>query len=484
MSLRLTAFKGIRWNFVAMVIATLGGLVQIYLLVRFLEKSDFGIMAIINAIIAFFMIFVGYGVDNSIIHKEKISSSQLSTLYWLTLFLGSIMTIIVYFMSSLIALFFGEAGLEQGLKVIAAVFFINSLGYPLKAKLSKELYFKELSIISIAGNLSAIIITISLAMQGFGVYALIYGTLLKSLIDTILSFRYGFKIYELKFLFILRDVDFFLRFGLFQVGENILNFLSKQIDIFIIGKFLGMEMLGIYDVIKKLLQRPLFMINPIITNVSFPLMSKFQNDISRLTEVYLRQLNYICALNFPIYIFLFINADLVIELIFGADWLAHKTIFCIISLNFLLASSLNPIGSLLMAKGKVDLSFYWNLGLFFIGPAVIFYGVQWGLTGVAISTFLLYLFLIIPNYSILVRAIINPGFKPYFRQILLPLLLSLIMGACCYIISTIIDFPPVIQILLLAIVAATIYSLQTYWFNRKLFSDALTLIKKNVTSTN
>ena len=484
MNLKLIAFKGIRWNVVGTVVAAVGGLLQIYILVRYLEKSDFGLMAIVNTTITFSMIFIGFGIDNSIIHKEKINSIQLSTLYWLTLTLGVIMTILIYFLSPFIAFFFGEEELELILKTIAIIFFLNSTGYPFKAKLSKELCFRELAIIGIASNLCSLVVILYLAIRGFGVYSLVYGTILRSIIDMIFSFWYGFKNYTLKCLFTLKEVHFFLRFGFFQMGENILNFLSKQVDVLIIGKVLGMEMLGIYDVIKKLLQRPVFMINPIITNVSFPLMSKFQNNVSKLTKTYLRQLNYICALNFPVYIFLFVNAELFIELMFGLDWVTYKNVFRIITLNFLLASSLNPIGSLLMAKGKVDLSFYWNLSLFIIGPAVIYSGVRWNITGVSLATFILYLFLILPNYYILVKAVINPGFNLYFRQILLPLVQSIVMGGFCYLGAEVLYFSLILQILILSLIAAVIYGLQTYWFNQIFWTDLLLLIKRKTIADN
>jgi O-antigen/teichoic acid export membrane protein len=100
----------------------------------------------------------------------------------------------------------------------------------------------------------------------------------------------------------------------------------------------------------------------------------------------------------------------------------------------------NPVGSLQLAKGRADLGFYWNLGVFLLTPLVIYLGSVYGLIGVAISLLSLQILLHIPNWYFMVRPLCSAGFKEYFNEIIIPLstaVIASVIGSLVYYLSPI-----------------------------------------------
>ncbi len=421
---RKKAFEGVKWNGISTLMHLLVSLAQLWIVVRLIEPEDFGLMAIVNVVLAFAVIFLDLGFSNGVIHKEEVSSTQLSSLYWLVIVVGFLLSVGLFFLSPLLARFYAEEDLTGLLRIVAIAFFVSSFGQQFRVLLQKELRFKQLAQIDLIRSFGVFVAVVYFAWRGFGVYALVIGYLVRVAIELVGLLWYGLALFRPRFIFKKAELQFFFRFGLFQLGERFLNYFNKNIDVLIIGKLLGTEVLGIYDVLKGLLVRPIHLINPIFTRVGFPLLSKIKEDQERVKQVYLRQLNYICLVNFPIYLFLFWFASAFVPYFFVADWASYSGIFQMLCLVYLLYSVGNPISSLLLAKGRADLSFYWNVAVFFIVPGMILLGVRWELWGVAIALLGIQIIVPYPFFRLLIRPFIRISFKKYLKEILKPLLIA------------------------------------------------------------
>ena len=95
MSLRNEAISGVKWTTVSSVIVAVLHLLQLSILARFLEPSDFGLMALVMVVIGFSQAFLDMGISAAIIHKQEITKDQLSTLYWTNLLAGFILFVII-----------------------------------------------------------------------------------------------------------------------------------------------------------------------------------------------------------------------------------------------------------------------------------------------------------------------------------------------------------------------------------------------------
>lgn len=403
-------------------------LLQLAILARFLEPSAFGLMALVMVVIGFSQAFLDMGISNAIIHKQVITKNQLSTLYWVNILTGFVLFVVIVSISPLVAGFYKEPELVKLILIVGLTFIIQPFGQQFMVLWQKEMRFGEIARIDIVNKSISLIVSVYLAYKGCGVYALVYGTLAGTISQTLQFMHKGLKEYRPSFVFKLSEIKEFLSFGAYQMGEKTINYFNSQADTILIGKLLGMEALGIYAIAKQIIMRPAQIINPIISKVTFPAMAKIQDDIPRLKNIYLKTINYLSSINFPIYAFVFIFAHDIVILLFGQKYIQSIYIMQILAVWGAIRSTGNPIGSLLLAKGKANWGFWWNLGLFFYIPFVIYIGSSWGLNGITWALVLLQISLVTPNWYFLVRNLCGAEFFEYHKEIFVPMSVALLSG--------------------------------------------------------
>jgi O-antigen/teichoic acid export membrane protein len=425
-SLKAKVIHGIKWTSLSTGLRSIIQIVQLLVLARFLSAEDFGLVAIVMIVIGFSQLFMDMGISNAIIHKEKITVTQLSSLYWLNILSGLSLTIIVYITSPLVASFYNEQAITPLLQLLSLSFLINSTGNQFRVLLRKNLKFDLLAKIEVFAVLFGGFVAILLAIDGYGAYSLVLATLLNVTVSNTILLVNGLKTNCPKFVYSYEEIKFFLNFGLYQIGQNSIVYFNKQFDVILIGKLLGTEILGAYSLTKQLVMRPAGIINPIVTNVTFPIMAKIQNDPNKLKIIYLKIINYLSSINFPIYILMATLASSIVPLVFGDKWLASVGIFQLLSVYYLIRSTTNPAGALLMAKGRADIGFWWSLGEFSLMPLIIYVGSFWGVIGVASSLVIFQILFLLPNWYFIVKKMCAAPFEEYFYTQVKPLMATLI----------------------------------------------------------
>lgn len=428
MELKKKAISGVKWVTVATVVNNGLQFLLITILARFLSKSDFGLMALVQVVVEFSSYFIDMGFSNIIIHKQDISHKQLSSLYWLNILAGLIIFAVIYLLSPLLASFYNEPGLKPLLNLVGLTFIIIPLGQQHKTLLQKELKFDVISKIDIISRFISIALAIYTGVKGYGVYALAIMVLSNSIVSTLMLLYVGLKSHKPSLTFSHSELKGIYSFGVFQLGERTLNYFSGQFDTIIIGKLLGTSALGLYTVAKNLVMKPQQIINPIVTRVAFPMMAKVQDDNDLLKKTYVSTINYLSSINFPVHLAIFILAGPLTTLLFGNNWDQAIVLVKILAVFAMLRSVFNPIGSLLLAKGRADLGFYWVIAFSIVTPPAIYLGGLWGLKGVCYAQVILMVVLFYPFYLMLVKKLINAKFWEYHFAVILPLLLS--VAAC------------------------------------------------------
>ncbi len=468
-SLKQKAINGVKWTSLSSIVIAILQILQISILARYLSAEDFGLMAIVMVVIGFSRIFSDMGISNAIIHHQHTTHEQLSSLYWLNIASGIILFLIIAGVSPFIANFYNQSELTRLLVLLASTFIILAIGNQYRILFQKELQFNFMAKIEISAAVVAFIVAATFAIQGFGVYALAYATLANAIISSGLFFFFGVKKHKPTFIYRHNDIKEYIGFGMFQMGDSTLNYFNSQFDVILIGKLLGVEALGIYSIVKQLVMRPAQIINPIINRVTFPLMAKVQNDTTALKNIYLKTINYLSSINFPIYIAIAILAEPIVIIMFGEKFISGVTVLQILSIYAMIRSIGNPIGSLVMAKGRMKLAFYWNLILFAFIPITIYSGSDFGINGVAYALLFLQVLLMIPAWYFMVRKLCGANFIEYFRQILTPLSIAIIAGLVGIVVYSLTD-TIFIQVLLVSLIGGSIYVISSFYLNNNFIS--------------
>lgn len=482
MTLKQKALKGVKWTGLSSVIRAIIQLIQLIILTHYLSPSDFGLMAIVTVIIGFSTVFVDLGISSAIIHKQNISNVQLSSLYWLNIMSGVIIFLCVYFLAPFVTDFYNEKALLPLIQILSLTFIFSAIGSQFGVLFQKELNFQFIAKVEILAIVASLFTAVFFAVNNYGVYALVYSSLTYIVLLNVIYVYYGIRLYRPSFIYKYKTIKGFVGFGLFQMGDNSINYFNSQLDTILIGKLVGIEALGLYNVAKTLTMRPISIFNPIITKVTFPVMSKIQDDIKNLKNIYLKTINYLLSVNLPIYFILIVMAEPILSVLFGQEWIKATILVQILSVLGIMRTIRNPVGSLLLAKGKANWSFWWNLTMLVFVPSVIYFGSQWGIVGIAAALTIFQTFLLFPSWLIQIRPLCGAEFIEYFLLIFRTVIIAFL---ACLLGLSINEFLGVqnnyvLSIVLMSVNTSIVTLILYRFFNKDFFETVINFIyKKN-----
>jgi O-antigen/teichoic acid export membrane protein len=417
-SLKKQAIKGVKWATASTVILTIIAIVKISILTRFLEKSDFGLFAIVMFILNFVNLFLDLGITSAIIHKQNISKHEYASLYWLNILFSIVLYLILIVITPLISSFYKFNELNRIIPIFSIAIILTAIGSQHRIVWQKELEFKMIAIIDVFSAFVSLPIVLFFAYKGYGVYALVYATLIQYAISSFLFLISGIKRNRIMFYFNFRETIPFLKIGIFQTGGQILNYFNRDIDILIIGKFYNPAILGSYSLAKQLVFRPLQIINPIVSQVSSPVLAQIQRNLEQLKVSFLKMLNLVSTANAIAYLLLIIFAKYIILILYGPSYENTTILVQILSVYLYFRSIGNPVGSLLIATGKTHYDFYWNMVVLVIVPIFVIAGSLISINMVAVFLSISSILLLVPNWYFLIRKLINVTFYEYLYNLI------------------------------------------------------------------
>ena len=429
-----TLFAGVRILAAGTVIINIGRLLLLLALSRLLPATEFGVLSLATAVVGFSSFFVDAGVSNVFYQADLSDHRARSSLFWLNVILGVCLAAVVVLCGPFLARFYAIPDFQFVLSFAGMGLLFTAMAAQHRVLLRRMMRFDLLIKIELISFFFNAVVTLVGALWGYGVYAMIAGTLLNNLIAALGYIWAGGKDLQPGWHFSIAAVKPFLGFGLYQMGERLSNFLAERADVFIIGKVLGPGPLGLYDVMKQLLSRPESLVNPVVAQTTLPMMAKKQHNTLFVRKIYLKSLELSNTLNMAVYGLVFCAAGPFLALITGQQWSGEVFTFRWLTAYFILHASFNPIGALLLAKGRADLGFWWNLAMLLLMPLFVWTGTAGGITGTAQSLFLLFVCLTIPAFYVFIRPLTGASPREYALTFFRPLAMALVSGitAWCF----------------------------------------------------
>lgn len=425
MGLKQKAISGVKWNTVSTVTLTLVQILRLAVLTRLLEKSDFGLIAIATMVIGFTDIFSELGLTVAVIHKQNITNKQYSSVYWTNILLCIIVFSILWAVSPLLSFFYKEPILSTIIPLLGIQILLNGFGKMFQTIKSKNLEYAFLSKVRIFACFAGFVVTVVLALLKFGVYSLVIGQLSQvGIMQVIYAFegRKGQKIlWHLDF----REISDFIKIGSFRLGAQILDFISAKIDVFLIGKFFGMDDLGIYNLAKDLVCRPYGIVNLLTSSVASSAFAQLQNDRNLVKSYYKKIVNIVSTITIPIYFAIFISADVIVKILYGDAFSEVSVLLRILTL-YGIESSISSQGAILqVALGRTDIGFNWTIVRIIFTIGVIFVASNINIEAVAYGQVILAIISIFLFWLMAIRPIIKMELFDYMGTFYRPLGISL-----------------------------------------------------------
>lgn len=428
-SIKQQAISGMRWGAVAVVYNAVLQVGSTAVLARLLTPADFGLLGMMTLITSFFGLVADFGASGAIIYEKDIKREILGTLYWSNVIVGVFLYLIIIATSPLTISFFNAPIIGQYLPWLSLTFLIMPVGSQCATLLRKQLRFKLLKVIHMITYTTACIVAVSMALMGKGVASLVWQIVIGASLESIAWLYFGVRDgWRTQLSLDLRSAARQLKFGLYQSGQKSMEFLSENADYLIIGSALGPRALGIYSLGYGLATLPLLKLRPIIGDVAFPAFSRAQGGDEMFRIGYGKLVQFLSAASFPALFGMFVTAPFFVPLLYGQQWIDTIQILQILCLLGIVRTLSPFFKSVIYAKGRADIAFYWDL---FGAAASIFacmLGVRWGIAGVAWTMLLCSVAILWTAEFGLRWFCIRMSPAQYLRYIRVPIITSVLMA--------------------------------------------------------
>lgn len=377
--LRQKVINGSFWTIVANISSQLITFSVTIVLARLLTPGDFGVVAISAVFTGIVTLFQDLGMGAAIIQKRDIDDKYLSTSFFVSIFAGIILALLLLALAPSVASFYKEPVLKPILFISAIGFILSPLTSIHTSILTKRLEFKKLAAINTATQALAGTFSVILALNGYGVWSLVLGKILSQ--PVLVPFVWIIVKWRPRIFFSKQCFLDLFGFSSSLLGFNMINFLSRNLDNLIIGKYLGSQALGYYSVAYNLMLKPLQLISWSIGKVLFPVFSSIQDDMERTRAVYLKIVRSISLITFPMMTGLIMVSGEFILTVYGERWrpaILPLKLLCIVGA----LQSIGTTGGVIFnSQGRPDITL--KIGIVSSIAIIIAFviGIQWGLLG-------------------------------------------------------------------------------------------------------
>jgi PST family polysaccharide transporter len=374
--------SGVAWKAASQLTLQLSRMAVALVLARLLAPDDWGLAAMVLVFTGFVVVFTDSALGTALIQRRELLEEDRSTVFWLSAAIGLLLAAVGIACAGPIADFYGEPEVSSLFVAISVGFLVSSLGSTHIALLTREMEFRRLELRQIAATVTGAVVGVSLALAGFGPWAIVGQSLAEAGASTLLLWIITPWRPTAAFSFAsLRRLSGFAGnvFGenlLYQAGRNVANLL--------VGRVLGAAALGTYALATNVILVPFSRLAAPLQQVFFPAFSRLADDRPRLADVWVRASCLVGAVSIPALVGLAILAPEFVEVVLGSRWSGLTPLIQILAAVGIVQSLQTLSGEVLLALGRAGTLLRFTL-LWFVGSLGSFVvGVQWGIVGVAV----------------------------------------------------------------------------------------------------
>lgn len=350
--------KGVFWNGIQLIISQSFSFIVKFILAKLLFPEQFGIIGMASVFIGFIQILNDLGIGAALIQKKEseLKSSHFHTAFWT----GVVWSIGLYIIISVLvgplaAKFYDQDILKSLVPILSIGILASPINLVHKAQLIKKMDFKKIAIIGNTSVFIAGLVSIILAVNGAGVWALAFNSVAAIIIEMPLYFK-ATK-WKPKFIWNKTSFKDIFGFGIFTTGTNTVNYWMQNFDYLLIGKLFDASALGAYTLAFLLTDIFRMKLMAVINNVMYPLFSTKQNDKESALKYYFKVIFFNCAIAFPIMTFLAVLGKPFILNLFGDKWSESIIPLQILAVSVMFHMMISGNNALIRGMGKPALEF-------------------------------------------------------------------------------------------------------------------------------
>jgi O-antigen/teichoic acid export membrane protein len=286
-------------------------------LARLLTPYDFGIAAAVGFFLRLANKLSTIGFGGALVRLKEVRSEHVSSVFVAALAMSVMMWLMLTASAPVLATVFRDEAIGPAIRVGALIYLLLPFGIGQMAEMHRQFRFRHKAVVGWVHAATFLILSISLALGGFGYWSLIWSALLANAASTLTKIYLGGVQPRLRF-----SKSAFMEVIPFGVGlqaKRILTFCAEYLDNLVVGRVVGVTALGFYDkafstvdrVVDRLAAGP---------TVFFRIFSIMRDDPDRLRRAYRKSVLAVSLLGLPTFAVLIVLGPELIPFVYGEQW--------------------------------------------------------------------------------------------------------------------------------------------------------------------
>lgn len=446
-------FSGFFWKFNEQIASQLVSFVVSIVLARILSPKDYGIVSLVNVFIVIANVFVTSGFSAALIQKKDATQLDFSTIFHCSLIFSFVIYGLIYLCAPLIGEFYRNDSLVWVVRVFALQLPLSSFNSIQQAYVSRHMAFRKIFVSTTIATILSGIFGILFAINDFGVWALVFQTILSTTFQTIVLFL---EIpWRPKFEFSMQSARELIGYGWKVFGASFLGSFFNELRNLIIGRFYSPADLAYYNRGSRMPDLVANNIDSTIASVLFPVLSKHSDNYDKLKSMIRRSIRTSTFIIMPLMFGLAIAAKPVTQILLTDKWLPSVPFMQCLCISGAFGSISNANMQVIKASGRSDILLKLELIKKPLYMVFLVVSIKISVFAVAISmaayNIVGMLINVKPN-----KKLISYSYKEQFRDIFPALILSIVMSLCILPIQFL-KLQPFLELLLEIILGAVLY---------------------------
>lgn len=445
------------WSYGERFLAQIISLLVSIVLARLLSPEDYGVVAIVMVFITICDALVTGGFGNALVQKKDANDVDFDSICWVSVAVACVLYLLLFLASPFIANFYGNDILVPITRVMGVKFIVSAFNSVQQAYIQREMIFKKFFFATLGGTVMSAVVGITMAYNGFGVWAIVAQNLTNTIINTIILYLTIDWKPKIRISWIaVKDL---WGFGSKMLASTITFTLKDNIRSLVIGKQFSSGDLAFYNQGQKF---PSLLVTDIVESlgkVLFPVFSQKQEDIVSLKSYMRKSVKLSSYILLPLIIGLFAVADTFIQVILTEKWLPCVPYLRILCVVYMTRPMSTVFQKCVLAIGKSNINLLHeiitsilNIVLMLIA-AIGFKSVEmvaWSYVIVMIVGILI--------YGVAVGRYFKYSITELISDYCPSLIISMIMGGCVYFLGYV-SIKPILKLVCQIIVGGGIYIL-------------------------
>ena len=323
------------------------------ILARLLSPDDYGLLGLTGIFTVICTALVNGGFSNALIRKKDVTDDDYNTAFICNLGMSLLLYALTFPCAPLIADFFNREELTPLVRVSSLGLIIGALAMVQQTRLTKRIDFKTQTKITLVSSTVSGMVGISMALMGFGVWALVVQQLMSHALRTLQLYIYNKWLPRLRFS--SESFHELFGFGWKLMVTALLDGVWKELYQVVVGKFYNPATLGQYTRAKHYAKLFSQNLTSVMDRVTYPVLSSIQDDKERMTQAYRRIIRTSMFITAVTLFFLGAVSEPLIYCMIGPKWHEASTYLPFICIS----SSLYPLHAInlnmLKVQGRSDL---------------------------------------------------------------------------------------------------------------------------------